>query len=102
MNQVTQIKMARNIQTFFLKASITVLTKDSQVTFSTAGEKIALFTTACLTAPMLDELGCSKIVEVERYTRSGESGAVILYKKIGFDNRKFTKLLIYLIEKYEL
>jgi hypothetical protein len=72
------------------------------MTFSPTGEKLALFTTTELTMPMLDELENSKIVEVEHYTYSGESGTVKCYKRFGFDNEKFINLLIYLIEKYEL
>ena len=83
-------------------ASITVLTKDNQTTFSPAGEKIALFSTAEFTMPMLDELESSKILEIESYTYSDDSGTVKINKKFGFTNEIFTDILIDLIEKHNL
>ena len=83
------------------KASVTILTKNNQVTFSAKGT-LVVFTTANFTMPMLDELEKSKILRVDGYSYSGESGTIRIKKEFGFDNEKFIDLLIYLIEKYEL
>lgn len=91
-----------DIQIIARKASIIILTKDNQITFSPAGEKIALFTTAEFTMPMLDELEKSQVLEVDSYTYSGECGTVKVNKKFGFTNEIFTDLLIDLIEKFNL
>ena len=90
------------INTYFRKESITLLSDKNQFTFSPAGEDIALFTTSEFTTPMLDELDKSGIVEVEHYTYTGETGTIRLCKKIGFENEKFTRMLVYIIEKYGL
>jgi len=92
-----------DIQVCVRKNSITMLSKCNQFTFSpAAGEELALFTTSEFTAPMLDELTRSGIVNVEDATYAGDSGVVILRRKFGFDNEKFTNVLMYLIEKYGL
>ena len=91
-----------DIHTFIRKASITILTKENQMTFSLERDNIAMFTTAEFTMPMLDELEQSKIVEVDHYAYEGESGAIKLNKKFGFTEEKYINILIYLIEKYNL
>lgn len=92
-----------DIEVIIRKASITILTKDNQITFSPASEQVALFSTAEFTTPMLDELEKSKIVEVEEYAYSKESNAMIkINKRFGFSNEKFTDILTYVIEKYNL
>ena len=83
------------------KASITILTKDNQMTFSpAAGENIYLFSTAQLTPRMFNELEKSKVVEVESCTYcSGNFVFVHIQKKFGFTNEILTDLLVDLIEK---
>lgn len=92
-----------DIQVIIRKASITVLTKENQITFSPAGEQIALFSTSEWKTQMLDDLEKSKIVEIESYEHSEESNAMLkIRKKFGFSNETFTDTLIYIVEKYNL
>ena len=91
-----------DIQVIARRSSITILTKDNQMTFSPVGNNIAMSCTAEITMLMLDELEKSKIIEVESYIYSEGFGAIKIYKKFGFTNEKFTDLLIDLIEKYNL
>ena len=90
------------IQSFFRKYSMVLLSRDNLFTFSPVGEDLALFTTAEFTTTMLDELEKSGIVYVKHYTYTGEAGTIRFYKKFGFENEKFTHMLMYLIEKYGL
>jgi len=92
----------QDIQVINRKASITVLTKDNQFTFSPTSKRISLFTTAYFTKPMLNDFETSQIVTVEHYAWSGETGAIKLLKKFGFENSKFVDILIYIIEKHKI
>ena len=96
------IMIRSDIQVITRKESITILTKDNQMTFSPVGENIALFSTTELSMPMLDELEKSQAVEVESYTYSAGAGTVKINKKFGFTNEIFIDLLIDLIEKHNL
>jgi hypothetical protein len=74
------------------------------MTFSPAGDSIAMFSTAGMTMPMLDELERSQVLEVDSCTHSEGSEATVIKikKKFGFTNEIFIDLLIDLIEKYNL
>jgi len=91
-----------DIQVITRRMSITILSKDNQMTFAPSGKAIAMFTTSLFTEAMVGELEKAKIVEVESCTYIGECGTVKINKRFGFTNEKFTELLIYIIEKYNL
>ena len=91
-----------DIQVIPRRSSITILSKDNQITFSPSGKAIAMFATSQFTEAMLGELENAKIVEVESFMYTGECGTVKINKRFGFTNEKFTELLIYIIEKYNL
>lgn len=92
-----------DIEVFIRRNSITVLSSENQITFSSGKkETISLFATAEFKTNMLDELEKSRIIRVESYSYSDESSLLNLTKQFGFKNETFIDVLISLIEKYNL
>jgi hypothetical protein len=92
-----------DIEVRIQKASITILSKDNQLTFpADKGAEMNMFITPAFTMSVLDDLEKAGIVKVNCYNHDGSCGYVSMTKKFGYDNEKFTDLLVFLMEKYNL
>jgi hypothetical protein len=80
------------------KDSITIKSYSNFMTFDKTGKKI--YSSAKLTANMMDDIESSKIVEVKEC--NFEKGLILLRPLTFFTIEKFTDLLISLFEKYHL
>lgn len=88
----------RDIEIIQKKESTTVRSDSGYMTFSR--NVIKLFSSAPLTAPMLDDLEFSGIVRVE--SCSYEKGLIVLTPGSFYDLEKFTDVITGLFEKYDL
>jgi hypothetical protein len=80
------------------KDSITIKSHSNFMTFDKKGKKI--YSSAKLTANMLDDIESSKIVVVEEC--DFEKGLILLKPLCFFKIENFTDVLISLFEKYDL
>jgi len=91
-----------SIQIITHKKARTIFTKELQITFASSGKRVKLFTTLKFTMPMLDDLEKSRIVQVERSLYSDEIGWIEMNRLFGYSDENFTKVLLSIIDKYNL
>ncbi|MDR1222445.1 MAG: hypothetical protein LBL07_06150 [Tannerella sp.] len=84
------------------KLTRTIFTKELQITFASNEKKVKLFTTVKFTMPMLDDLEQSKIVRVERFSHSDGMGWIVMGRRFGYSDEKFTNVLFAIIDKFNL